>query len=522
MKKIFNFIALVVCFSILLTSFVGCSGNGGGDEKVSNELEIVYWNSGLGDTFIKNIVDEFKKDYPDYNVKFNPNATTSTIEDTLDKGAKYNTIDLYITVKPRAVDHKYIEPLNTVLNSTAPGDVKTIKEKYNKDILNDIKDKDGNYYQLTYYAGVQGLVYNAEIIDGVKYKVPKTTDELLDLVSALKADDACPVPFIHYKGEEGGNWAQVYEAWRAQYVGLDSFYDFFDAKELDQCTSEAQAKNKLIEIMSNEEDGRLYVLNLLNELVNFETCYNGSNSLESFAAQSRFLDGEACMNVNGAWLEKEMKKENKTVGNFKLMKTPVFSKVVEKFEGADKEMSDEKLSEIIDLIDAETPYSEGVYGCMNSTYEKVKEARCLMAGNTTGHAFTIPNYATGKEAAKEFIKFYFSDKATRIFVNEEHLMPVVNYSNGDEIDISTWSQWAKDCFNIQKNCRLFSIDGRNSKHEVFSIAGAGAYARLGVVSTLSTNPLSQSYQSASALWKTLKNETARNAETYIVDSGIIF
>ena len=221
-------------------------------------------------------------------------------------------------------------------------------------------------------------------------------------------------------------------------------------------------------------------------------------------------------------MEKEMKKPGKdTVGNYKFMKTPVFSKIVEKFEGDDYMMSDEKLSAIISLIDEGTLYSAETYGCTKKTYDRVYEARNLMAANGTGHAFTVPNYSKAKDAAKDFIKFYYSDKATQIFVDEQHLMPVVNFSDSREIDISSWSAWSKNCYDIHQSSVLFSIDGRNSKSEVFSIAAAGAYGRLGIVPTLSTNPESQSYQSASEIWKTLKSEAARNAEAYIVDSGII-
>lgn len=524
-KKTMKTIALALSVLTLGSAFVGCStggGNGGGNNVANdvNDLEIAYWNSGLGDAYIKKIVDEFKKEYPQYNVSLDTGATTSLIEDTLDKGANYNSIDLYVTVKPRAVDHQYIEPLGDLLNVTIEGESKTIGQKFNQDILGDLKDKDGTYYHLSYYAGVQGITYNASIIDGVTYQVPKTTDELRVLVAELQTNNL--TPFIHYKGEDGGYWSQVYEAWRAQYVGLDEFYAFFDAKELDECTTVEEAKSKFVELMSDETDGRYAVLELLNELVNYNNCVNGSNSLEFFAAQSRYLTGEACMMVNGAWMEKEMEKlGNGTLGNFKLMKTPVFSKIVEKFEGADKNMADSKLSAIIDLIDAGTPYATETYGCLESTYNRVYEARNLMAANSTGHAFTVPNYATAKAAAKDFIKFYYSDKATEIFVNEQHLVPVVNFSDDRTIDASSWSAWSQNCYDIQRSSRLFSIDGRNSKHEVFSISGAGAYGRLAIVPTLSTNPQSMTYQSASQIWATLKSEAERNAEAYIIDSGII-
>ena len=350
-KKAFKMMALALSAVSLGASFAGCKteNNAANGET---DLEIAYWSSGLGEVYIKKIVDKFKEEYPQYNVTLDTGATTALIEDTLDKGANYNSIDLYVTAKPRAVDHEYIEPLDDILDATIEGESKTIREKYNPAILDDVKDKTGKYYHLIYYAGATGITYNSSIIDGVKYEVPKTTDELRVLVAELQADKDAPVPFIHYKGEEGGYWNQVYEAWRAQYVGLDNFYGFFDAKELDACTTVDEAKEKFVEIMSNENDGRLYVMELLNELVNYNNCYNGSNSLEFFAAQSRYLSREACMMVNGAWLEKEMEKLGQgEVGTFKMMRTPVFSKIVERFEGADKDMSDSKLSAIIGLID---------------------------------------------------------------------------------------------------------------------------------------------------------------------------
>lgn len=61
-------IALALSVLTLGSAFVGCStggGNGGGNNVANdvNDLEIAYWNSGLGDAYIKKIVDEFKKEY---------------------------------------------------------------------------------------------------------------------------------------------------------------------------------------------------------------------------------------------------------------------------------------------------------------------------------------------------------------------------------------------------------------------------------------------------------------------------
>ncbi|MBO7297430.1 MAG: extracellular solute-binding protein, partial [Clostridia bacterium] len=377
MKK-FNKITALVLGSLTAVSafsFVGCKK---GDSDT--EIEIAYWNSGLGDKYISKVVDAFKAEYPEYDVVLDSRGVGTVIATTLNKGADYNTYDLYITNEPDAIDRPYMEPLNDILTQSAKGESVTIAQKYNPTVLENLKANDDNYYNLSYYGGIIGITYDATIIDGVKYQLPRTTNELVRLAAALYADTQTPVPFIHFKGEKGGYWGNIYETWRAQYDGVENFYKFFEADYLADCTTD-EAKISAFTTNMSKKDSRYKVMELLNRLLNYNYCYNGSNSLEFDEAQTLYLSGQACMMVNGAWMEKEMQKTDGKVGAYKTMKTPVFSAITETFEGADKDMDDSTLCEIIDLVDAGTAYSATAYPCTEATYNRVKEARNLIPSN---------------------------------------------------------------------------------------------------------------------------------------------
>ena len=513
MKKSNKVLALILG-GVSALSMYACGGGGNSE----TEIEIAYWDSGLGTGYIEKVVDAFKKDYPQYSVILDPRGVGTVIATTLNKGAKFNTYDLYITNEPDAVDRPYMETLNDILTATAPGDSMTIGEKYNPTILDSLKANDGNYYNLSYYGGIIGITYDSSIIDGVKYKEPRTTDELFILASQLYADSEAPAPFIHFKGETGGYWAYIYETWRAQYEGVDNFYKFFDAEYLKDCTTDAD-KISAFQTNLSQKDGRYKVLKYLEKLLNFNYCYNGSNSLDFDEAQTLYLSGNACMMVNGAWMEKEIQKVNGQVGSYKTMKTPVFSQITEKFVGDDKDMDDKTLCEIIDLVDAGTAYSDTVYPCTEATYERVKEARNLTPSNATGHTFTIPNYSPAKEASKEFIKFYYSDKATKIMMDELQLPSVVNYSNGTSHDTSSWSAWSKNSYELFTNSILFSYEGKNSKHDVFAYGKPGAYGRVSLIKYLSADSTTTSYMDADGIWALIESETAKNAKYYLIQSG---
>ena len=217
--------------AVLLTGamLLGLTACGGGGEKIGNsttDIEISYWNSGLDEDWLKNMVAAFEAKYPEYNVEY-----TATASDTAASSSfgleDVDTVDLYLTVK--LFDHSEMEPLNDILDAVAPGDTKPLKEKFNQLYLELEKARDGNYYGLTYGGGVLSLVYNKQMFADVGItQLPRTTDELAAVCDRLAR--ANKVPLAHY--QDGGYWSFIGELWFAQADGLDyylnNFYAFTD------------------------------------------------------------------------------------------------------------------------------------------------------------------------------------------------------------------------------------------------------------------------------------------------------
>ena len=66
------------------------------------------------------------------------------------------------------------------------------------------------------------------------------------------------------------------------------------------------------------------------------------------------------------------------------------------------------------------------------------------------HDAFIPNYSVAKDAAKRFLKFYYSDKAMRIMAETAQSPVPVKLTSGT-IDTSSWSSFTKECFEMSKS-----------------------------------------------------------------------
>ena len=172
---------------------------------------------------------------------------------------------------------------------------------------------------------------------------------------------------------------------------------------------------------------------------------DGSNSTDHTILQTLFLGGEAMMMPNGGWLETEMSKNGTDLSdkNFRIMKTPVFSGVVDVLE-LDTE---EKLIAVIDYVD-DGEKGEKPVGISDEDIDRVREMRNLTYTSGMETNAFIPSYAEGKETAKDFLKFVYSQEGAEIILETNHLVPLWYKGDIGEIDTSKWSNFSKS--NIEK------------------------------------------------------------------------
>ena len=410
-KKIISLlVAIVVTLGI---AFTGCSGGGGANSEA--DLTISFWKAGWGDQYIKNAIEDFKIAYPEYNVDLQSSTNGFMFEETIDLGAEMNGIDLYIGSFMQTPYNENTESLNDLLNENCYGESITVGEKIGRTFSDGLKHPDGNIYGLPESSGgYVGLVYNADIIgEGTGYEIPVTTNELEILVLDLLGDDNLSniYPFIHYG--QGDYWQRIYQQWWIQYDGLDAYYNFLALKDEDGNTP---AKSVL-----TKSDGRWESISVLESIVSKDTVYPGSNKLEYQQAQTYFMNGVAVMMANGNWLINEMKSNSEaTASNLKMMRTPVISALAYPDEnGYDRLPSvedDKELAAVIRKMDDDIAFGRGValsgpgFEITREDYDRIYEARYIGAPGCDSSLCVIPEYSIAKRAAKDFIKFIYSDE----------------------------------------------------------------------------------------------------------------
>ena len=162
-----------------------------------------------------------------YNATAAGNAVTATY--TL---PDVDTIDLYMSSEVSDISAK--ATLDDVLEATADGDKKSIKEKFDVSHLESEVAADGHYYSLTWGGGAIALVYNKDLFKkaGIT-ETPRTTDELVVVCDTLLENGITPL--THFVNDAGSYWDYIQEVWHAQYDGFDyyknTFYDETGTKQ---------------------------------------------------------------------------------------------------------------------------------------------------------------------------------------------------------------------------------------------------------------------------------------------------
>ncbi len=501
MKRIRSAVAVLLAFASLSAIFFsGCT-----QEKDSvSDIDIVYWRSGLGKEWIEDMVDAFNKSQSTYKAHLTPTPDGERFPNEIRRGAKYNSVDLYMTGCSNFYDYiEYLEPLNDLLDSKVEGEAITIGEKIDSKFM---EDYDGKYYSISYGGGWEGIVCNAAFIP--QDTVINTTNELEEIVIDLAAENI--VPFIHYNNNFGGYWNRVYSVWQAQYDGYDYYINHFLPLTDEQGNSPSK------EILMRE-DGRKAVLDVLSALVSHNYVFSGSNSISFSTAQTNFINGKAAMMVNGSWMQNEMKTTDSKYKEFYTIRTPIISSIVDTFEGADKGMDDAHLSEIVTKIDNGVAYSEAEYGCSEATYLRLKESRNLTGANFTGLKAAIPNYAVGKEGAKEFLRFFCSDEMIEAYTNKLHIIRPIQYSDGREYDTSGWSTFERSQLKFRNCVPIVEFYYKDSI--LFKHGGASYYGGINIVEKLS-NRESMDHWSAAKIWSEMMNTFDKDFDKYCLNVGI--
>lgn len=477
MRKMKKLAALGLA-TIMTLSLAACGGNGNdkkaADHNGGKDVEISYWNSGMGTDFLDAMCKAFNEKQSEWYVYYNATASSEAVKATYPM-SDVDTIDLYMATT--VADTSEMAALDDVLDSTADGDTKTIREKFDASHLESEVDADGHYYSLTWGGGSFGIIYNKALFEKADIEVaPRTTDELAMVCDKLLEDGITPL--THYMDDAGNTyWSYIADVWQAQYEGFDNYKNTFLA-----CKDEAG--NSPSKAALTKKDGRYQVLKAMEKFITPEYVLPGSNSQDHIKMQTLFLNQDIGMMVNGSWVANEMASTG-SMEDYGVMRTPVISSITDKLETV---KGDTLLRKVITAIDAVTDGSADISEYQSgegyivdgkqisaADWDAVKTARGMVGVNYPQQTCFIPSYSDAIDGAKEFLKYFYSDEGQKIFVDHLHYTLPIELSQG-EIDKSDWNGFEKEMDSVFQSAEVYVSQSMKSKHDIFINGGATPYA----------------------------------------------
>lgn len=432
MKRILSFIT-GVCILLAGGLSVGCAKTVPNDE---NTLEIYCLDKGYGVEWCKDLIELFKQQdwvkqkYPELNVAFSSNDVSSFGESKLRAGARNNTIDLMFSIlsktsyagKNSQGEETLVNLTESVYQKEVPGENILFEDKvfdsYNISNQYASAETSGEpqYYFVSWASGMNGILYNEDILNSLGISVPNTTQELIDACEKIM-DLKDNKEGLYDKGysfiqSHDDYWANLFPIWWAQYEGIDGYYDFYNGIY----------ENRLSSMIFTQQ-GRVESLKVFESILDYDKgWYNPSSQRFDFmTAQTMFLQGNGVFHVNGDWFDNEMRKTAEALKeeegldySIKMMRTPIVSGIISELDSVE---DDKELSALISAIDAANPSLSGDgYDVSSNDYNRVKEARAIVGTLGVNHTAYIPSYATAKNIAIDFLRFMGTDVAINSYM----------------------------------------------------------------------------------------------------------
>lgn len=505
MKKSVKFVAAALAAGLACAAFAGC--NNKETPNSATDIEISFWEGSFGKTFMEDIVSGFMKKYPEYKVDLRTSKNAQTIANSLQK-RKNDTTDIYFNQLSIFMNYTDLfADLSEIVTETIPGETKSIKDKYDKSLYESLKNENGELKTLGWAGSTTGIFYYADVLEKEGIDVPRTTDELADLVTSLGTKTA----FVQLKDARMGYYQYLVKAWMAQYAGLD----YYNNNWLQLKDESGKTPSK--DVYLSETDGRKQALDVLGSLLSSKTSIE---DLDKYKVARMFNLGDAVMMVNGNWVfgEVDALKEK----NIKMMRTPVISALAQKLETV---ADDEELAALVSAIDnvldngATVSLTGSGYDVSQADWDTVYAARTMVYNNGSEHAMIVNQYTNAKDGVKKFIQYYYSDEGLAKFINATHYSANANLTDETLVNTSSWTAHEKEQYARSKTNT--NVTDGNATSPVFSkTATLHLYGTVDIVGQLTTtnNP-----QSAAALWTAFKNNVndARTGWTmWLKNAGI--
>lgn len=482
MKKTVKVLGSVLIGGILTASSLLMAACGGKAKDSEDFLEIYCVDLGYGTAWVDAVAEKFfeqdwvQEKYPGANMEDNYLLQTSDRKDygsTRLSNPQANTFDLMFDMWLQAQlvpDGNVMELTDAVYNAEVPGEGVTFKEKMKDDYVRmnqylDAENPDSErYFSMSWADGMDSIIYNERLLNGFiaehpelgleAGETPNTTDELLAICEALRADWDAANPgtygweeggFAFYQSKDDTYITNLFNTWWAQYESVDEYYNYWSGIPVGQSAADSSVfeshtgRNETLEVMrsllryhgkqyeGSDWDGTPYSEKDAGKIGGYLDPNGWSEGFKQ--VQTKFLNGTSLeeggwlFHANGDWFTAEMKDMLSRIGDsandFKTMRVPVISALGEKYG-----ITDEMLSAMVDhvddtsvevpksLIDAEFPGGTNALGfTFDQVLAAVAEARGVVHSIGGVHNGLIPANATAKDMAVDFLLFMATDIA---------------------------------------------------------------------------------------------------------------
>ena len=428
MKK---FVTVLLALTFAVSALGACNKNKI-DPNDPQKLEIYVYNAGYGYEWCEKILNAFKEEdwvkekYPDLKTSFTKDELSTTAQEMITAGKKVNKYEVLFGTNLESYlgpDAPVVDLTDDIYDSQVPGENVKFSEKMIPSYLASAAYKgkseisEDKYYQVNWASGMGGLIYNEDKLNALGFSVPNTTDELVDIMSKVKELNGTnsaykqTTSFATYGASAYVNY--LYYTWWAQYQTSDEYINFYNGID-----TETQSRSPAI----FRQTGLLRTLELLESFLVLDKGYtwlNPNTGREAFReTQNRVQLGNALFMANGDWVDNELKVlrdgliEMGHADTVKMMRTPIISSIIELTPTIN---DDATLSKVVKAIDEGKTSYESVSA---DDFTRIAEARRIVYSIGPSHCAYIPEYASGKEVAIDFLRYLATDKANKIYIKE--------------------------------------------------------------------------------------------------------
>ena len=152
-------------------------------------------------------------------------------------------------------------------------------------------------------------------------------------------------------------------------------------------------------------------------------------------------------------------------------------------------------------------------------------ARRIMMSLFNTSVFTIPVYANAKKAAKDFIKYFYTDENIERFASITHMKMPLDLSTGEEVDTTGWVPFELEQIKyVQQMTPIYMYEYMTTTNKLFTLGTARPFpltnSGYDFPYLFAKNDSSEgTYLSADDIWGAMMGVYESNFDRYLQTAG---